>query len=205
MDKIKDIKKKIDDVIAVRNSKINELDLKKEKLKEITIDLKNSNEALLIMQTVAKRTQQQLEDKISNLVSLSLSVFPEPIKFQLEYNIKRNKTEAELWFVVNNHKINPIKEGGHGYTDVAGFALRCAMWSIKPAKLDNVIWFDEPLKNINDRTREVHRKVASMIKQLSEKQGIQFIITSQIPELDEVADKIFEVSKVKGQSKIKEI
>jgi DNA repair exonuclease SbcCD ATPase subunit len=203
MEEIKKLKKKIDDIVVVRKSKIADLESEKKKLKKVDQDLKNSNEALLIMQTVAKKTQQQLEMKISNLVSLSLSIFPDPVKFQLEYTIKRNKTEAELWFVVNDHKINPIKSGGHGHVDVAGFALRCAMWSIKPHKLDNVIWFDEPFKNINDRSREAHRKVASMIKQISDKQNIQFIITSQIPELEDVADRVFEVSRVKGQSEVR--
>lgn len=205
MEEIKKLKKKIDDVVAIRKSRIVDLKSKKRELKKVNYDLKNSNEALLIMQTVAKKTQQQLEIKISDLVSLSLSIFPEPIKFKLEYNIKRNKTEAELWFIVNDHKINPIKSGGHGHVDVAGFALRCAMWSIRPDKLDNVIWSDEPFKNINDRSREAHRKLAVMIKQISIKQGIQFIITSQIPELEDVADRIFEVSKIKGQSKVRMI
>jgi len=50
---------------------------------------------------------------------------------------------------------------------------------------------DEPFKNINDPTREMHQRAAEMVKEISQRLGIQFIIVTMLPELAEVADKVF--------------
>jgi hypothetical protein len=203
--KMKEIRKKINDLLAVRESKNKELKRKETALLLAGKELTNAQETLLILQNVAQKTQQQLESRISELVTTALSIFPDPYELKLTYEMKRNKTEAEIWFTRDGHSLQPLDSSGYGTIDVGGFALRVALWSIRPNRYDNVIWMDEPFKNINDKTRELHLKAVRMVKQIADKLKIQFIVVSQIPEFEEVADKIFEVTKSKGAPIVTEL
>lgn len=97
-------------------------------------------EARVLFQKAAQDTQKKLEYHISNLVTTALStVFDDPYNFQLEFVQKRGKTEADLWFVRENRKINPIDASGGGAVDIASFALRVAFWSLTK-KLDHYLF-----------------------------------------------------------------
>ena len=54
-------------------------------------------EAQRIIQYVARQTQEQLQFRISELVSMALAaVFEDPYTFHLEFVIRRGKTEADI-------------------------------------------------------------------------------------------------------------
>lgn len=164
-------------------------------LKALKQEIKTSKEASIIIRTVAQETQKLIECQINELVTLTLkSVFSNPYTFHLEFIQKRNKTECNFFFERDGHKINPLFEAGGGIIDVASFALRIAMWVLSKPKYRNVLIFDEPFKNINDKTRETHRKIAEIVKLLSYKLKLQFIIITMIPELEDIADKVYEFS-----------
>jgi DNA repair exonuclease SbcCD ATPase subunit len=161
-------------------------------------NLENYQKARTIVQIVAETTQKKIEYHISSIVSTALSaVFVDPYEFVLRFVQRRNKTEADLFFMKNNKEGDPMSISGGGPMDVASFALRVATWSIKPTR--NVIILDEPGKFIS---RDLQSKFSDMIKQLSTKLNLQFIIVSHIPEITEAADKIFTVTNTKGVSKI---
>ena len=113
----------------------------------------------------------------------------------VDFIIKRGKTEAEISFIKNGNKINPMYASGGGVVDVASFALRIAIWSISNS--DNVMILDEPGKWIS---KDLIPKFASIIKELSEKLKLQFIIVTHIQELTEQADKVFNVKLKEGVS-----
>lgn len=202
---LKKLRKDVDDAFAVRTDKQRIVERKERELLKAGRDIDNANESLLILQVVAKKTQEQLEYRVSELVTLALSIFPNPYEFKLTYQIKRNKTEANLWFTRDGHQLKPIDETGHGPVDVGGFALKVAVWSMTNGKYDNVVWMDEPFKNINDKTRQLHIKAVNMVKKICDKLKIQFIVVSQLPEFEDVADKVFEVTKKGEKSIIKEV
>lgn len=170
------------------------------RIKELNIDLtttetflENCQKARTIVQIVAQSTQTKVEYHISNLVSMALaSVFPEPYEFALRFVQRRNKTEADLIFVKDGNEGDPVDISGGGALDVASFALRVAIWSIKPTR--NTLILDEPGKFIS---RDLQEKFSSMIKHLSTKLGLQFIIVSHVPEIQESADKVFEIKNGK--------
>lgn len=169
--------------------------------KKIKREIKISKKAAIIIRTVAQETQKLIECQISELVTLALrSVFPNPYTFHLEFIQKRNKTECNFYFKRKGHKINPLHEAGGGVVDVAAFALRVAMWVLSKSKFRNILIFDEPFKNINDKTRETHRKIAKIVKMLSLKLKLQFIIITMIPEIEEIADKSYELKLVNGET-----
>jgi DNA repair exonuclease SbcCD ATPase subunit len=85
---------------------------------------------------------------------------------------------------------------------VASFALRIASWSMEYPRLRNVIILDEPMRFLSEDLQE---KASAMIKELSEKLGLQFIIITHEKELASYADKEFRVTINKGVSNIKEM
>ena len=171
-------------------------------LKNLKKDLINTEQAQIILQTVAKQTQQELEYHISELVTLALeSVFDDPYKFKLEFVEKRGKTEAEIWFSKNGNLIDPLTASGGGVVDIASMALRIALWNLSKPKSRNTIILDEPCRFVS---KDYIPKVAELFSLLSKKLKLQFIIVTHITELIESADKVFEVSiNSKGVSVVK--
>jgi hypothetical protein len=160
-------------------------------IKKLKRELKNTEEAQLILQTVAMQTQQELEYKISEIVSLALSaVFDDPYEFKVEFNIKRNKTEAEIHFYKNGIAFDPMTETGGGVVDIASFALRIALWNLSSPKTRNTIILDEPFRFLS---KNLQTKASEMLSVISKKLNIQFIIVTHIAELREAADKVFMV------------
>jgi DNA repair exonuclease SbcCD ATPase subunit len=149
-----------------------------------------AEKAQLIIQHVAKQTQQELEYHISNLVTMALSsIFPNPYEFQLEFIIRRNKTEADLWLVKDNEKLDPLNATGGGVVDVTSFALRVALWSLKRPRSRNILILDEPFKNLSN---DLQPKASQLLKELSDKLGLQILMVTHSQDLIEAADKVFE-------------
>lgn len=164
-------------------------------------EIKYSEQAQIIIQTVAKQTQQELEYHISDIVSMALdAIFDKPYRFKIKFVIKRNKTECELLFERNGEEFDPMEDSGGGVVQVAAFALRISLWTLQQPRSRNVIILDEPftfLHNVDYISR-----AATLLKELSKKLNLQFIIVTDIKELTEEADKIFQVKLKKGISKI---
>ena len=64
-----------------------------------------------------------------------------------------------------------------------------------------IIIMDEPMRFLSEEYQE---NASEMIKEISNKLGIQFIIVTHNQTLTAYADKVFEVSIRKGISKVKE-
>lgn len=167
-------------------------------------ELVSLEEAQAFLQLVAKDTQEQLKFNIQDVVQLALDTcFPGLYEFDIKFEIKRDKTEATLVFLKDGMELDPMTASGGGLVDLTAFALRIAVWSL--GKTDNVIILDEPFKWL--QPRELQIKGIELIKQLSKKLGLQFIINSntiQNEDLEYVADKIFRVSIKDGISKVVE-
>jgi DNA repair exonuclease SbcCD ATPase subunit len=181
-----------------KNQIENQIQTNKINIKQFKLDYEQSLEAQKILQIVAKQTQDQIIFHISDIITLALnSIFDEPYQFKLDFVEKRGKTEAEIYFLKDDKKIDPMTESGGGVVDVASIALRIALWSL--SNRSNTIILDEPGKFIS---KNYINRVSEMLKMLSEKLKIQLIVVTHIPELKEKADKIFNISIEKGISKI---
>lgn len=168
------------------------------------INLRNHEKAREIIREAGLKTQELLSYHISEITSLALeSVFDDPYSLQVEFVHKRNKTECDLYFVRDGFRVDPMTESGGGAVDIASFALRIASWSMMNPKLRNTIILDEPLKNLS---KDLQEKGSLMIKEVSKKLGIQFIIITHEEMLTMYADRIFEVKKVKkGKKKFSKV
>ena len=180
----------IENTIALTNRDVNE---KKR-------DLQRHEKAREIIREVGLKTQQQLSFHISDITSLALeAVFADPYKLVVDFVQRRNKTECDLYFDRDGNRMEPLLASGGGAVDVASFALRIASWSMQRPKSRNVIILDEPLRFLSANHQE---QASQMIKEVSEKLGIQFIIITHEPILASYADKVFETKIKKGVTEV---
>jgi DNA repair exonuclease SbcCD ATPase subunit len=156
-------------------------------------ELDNIVKARAVVAKVAEDTQKNIEYHISSLVSKALaSVFPNPYEFLLRFVQRRGKTEADLIFKRNDNEIDDLlNAGGGGEADVASFALRVALWSVRRTR--PVLILDETFKFLhNYRYQE---KTSDMMKELSNKLGLQIIMVSDQPNIIKSADMNIVVSQ----------
>lgn len=160
--------------------------------------------ALTIVKEVGRKTQEKLQFHISDITSLALdAVMPEdPYKLTMEFVDRRDKNECDLRFERQGNLMKPLDSSGVGAIDVASFALRIAAWSIQFPKSRPVIILDEPFKFLD---KSKHGRASEMIKELSLKLGLQFIIVTHEEGLTENADRIFKVSNTKRTSKVEQV
>lgn len=161
----------------------------------------NALKARVIVQTVAENTQKRIEYHISSLVSTALAaVFPNPYTFDLKFVQRRNKTEADLVFSKKGNETSDIlNNGGGGVADIASFALRIALWSLR--KTAPMFILDEPDKFIHSPVYQ--EKASQMIKELSEKLEFQTIIVSDQSHIISAADRVIQTENINGESKVR--
>ena len=190
---LKDCRLNLEKKKAVKEDLQQRLNSSQTNLKDLKKKQNHSEKALLILQKIAKETQQILEYRISEIATLALeAVFPNPYKVRLKYEIKRNKTEAALLFERNGNLCDPLDESGGGAVDVAAFALKIALWSLQNPRSDNTIILDEPFKMLS---KKFIPKAGQMLKELSQRLGLQLIMVTHLTEMVEaIADKTFDVT-----------
>jgi len=181
--------------LAVREQSLSE---KEEKQKELEQSITDTLTAQKVAQVVAEETQRNLEEHISGVVTKAFqAIFDDPYEFRVRFETKRGKTECNLFFVKNGQEVDPLSAAGGGTIDVASFALRCAIWAMKPNR--PVFILDEPFRFLS---RDLQHKASAMLKLFSETLGVQIILISHIPEIIESADKVIEVVNTGGNAKI---
>ena len=159
--------------------------------------------AQAFIQQVAKDTQEQLRFMISDIVNLALDTcFPGEYEFNVNFEIKRGKTEASLSFIKNGIEVDPMEASGGGVVDLASFALRIAAWSL--GRSNNTIILDEPFRFLS---KDLHPRAGEILKKLSEHLKLQIILVSHNEEIISYAHKVFEVSQNSktGVSKVIEL
>lgn len=160
----------------------------------------NTETAQAIIQTVAQKTQEELEYRLSEIVSLALTaVFEDPYKLKVLFVIRRNKTECDLLFEKNGEIFDPISSSGGGAIDVAAMALRITIWSLTQPKPRNVLILDEPFRFLS---KEYQIKASTMLSEISKKLKLQIIMVSHSESLIEGANKVFRIAIKKGVSNI---
>ena len=166
----------------------------KEQLESLRERIKLLEQAQAFLQKIAQDTQSNLKFQIEDIVNLALETcFPNEYKFQLQFNISRGKTDAELVFISQKtgRPIDPMNASGGGVVDITTFALRIASYALEQG-IDNVMILDEPFRFVS---KDLVAREGEILKVLSEKIGLQVILVTHIGELIDVADKVFEVKK----------
>jgi DNA repair exonuclease SbcCD ATPase subunit len=195
---LQDLKQKIESKASNKAYIQNEIkDLTKEK-KKLKIRLIRAEKALELVKDVAIKTQAQLEFHLSEMVSTGLNaVFDDPYDFSVKFELRRGKTECDLFFKKGEELIDPLRFSGLGAADVAAFALRCAAWSMDK-QYRNVLICDEPFKHL--KGKEENKRVIDLMKTLSDQLNLQIICVNDEradrEDIIEGADKVFETTQI---------
>lgn len=172
----------------------------KEGVKETKRELHRYEQAREIIRAVGLQTQSQLSYHIGDITTLALeSIFPDAYEVVAEFVQRRNRTECDLYFQRDEMKIDPLMAAGGGVVDVASFALRAASWSMQFPRSRNTLFLDEPFKHLSASLLPL---ASEMLKQISQKLGMQIIFITHSEELAIMADRTITVSINKGCSTI---
>jgi DNA repair exonuclease SbcCD ATPase subunit len=143
---------------------------------------------------VARETQIEVAAYIESMVTLAIqSVFQDrDYRFLVKQVQRKNRTEVEL--MVQDGKKEPYypeDEQGGGLIDIISFALRVVLWSLQPKRSRNVLILDEPF-----RFTGAYVEVAGkMLKEVSQKLGLQIIMVTHSIELANLADRYWTVER----------
>lgn len=164
----------------------------------------NVEKAAIIIQTVAKETQEELSYRVSEPVSLALeTIFDgESYSLKLEFPYRRNQTECDIYFEKEGEIFEPMLEGSGGMIDVASLALRASILKLHRPKPMELLILDETFKHTNISR---HDSAGRFLQEISKKLNIQILLTTHSEVLAEYSDRKFKVKKMDGVSKIKEI
>lgn len=191
-------KKAARDLLAIQ-----EADLSK-KSKEYTDQIKSLTEARQVMNDVQLATQVTIKDFIEEIVSLGLkTVFGDKYGFSIQYEVKRNKSEAQLFITKDGEKFDAGDSCGGGVIDVAAFGLRVALFALADPKPEGVLLLDEPGKWVSKG--DLVQKFGLMLKEVSKMMGMQIIMVSHDPALIDTADRAFRITQVNGISNAEEL
>lgn len=187
--KIQYLKGQRDSLVTKLNTETKSLEDKKQLVDNIVI-------ARELIKQASLDTQKQLEFHISSIVTMALeAVFPDNMyTFKVVFEEKRNKTEASIVLEQNGKDMKILESVGGGVVDIISFALRISVWSLQTKSSRATIILDETFKHLSSHYAE---KAGEMLKMLSDKLNIQFIVVSHKEQLVNAADKVFTIEKKK--------
>ena len=201
---VHDLELKVEKHAGIMEARKNALDFLQSKERTKAREAHRCRIARRMIQKAAQRTQAQLEYNVTELVSLALDSIlgADSPHFKLHFIQKRGKTEVEIKFEDHGKVLDPMSEDGGGACDIAAFGLRISLWTLTNPKR-KVFILDEPFKGLSS---DLQPKMFQLLKLLSERLGIQFIIVSAHgSDMSAEADKVFEVTKRLGVSYVKEV
>ena len=150
-----------------------QLVVQRDKAQKLLSDTKTAKD---IAQTVAQGIQQRAHQNIANVVSRCLeAIFDDPPQFKIHFERKRNRTEARLVFVRNDHEVDPLSSDSGGVVDVAAFALRLACLLLSRPKLRPIIVLDEPFRALH---ADIRPRVKTLLEELSKELKVQIILVT---------------------------
>jgi hypothetical protein len=191
--KMNEIKRWIDKAEAFTEIALDEIENKTHVIEVKEKRLENLIKARWVLTEVVKQTQMKFKVYIESLVTeLINAVFERDYKFILEYDVSRNKMTAQPLVQEKNYEPEiPKEEMGVSILDLISFAFRVVLWSIQKPQSRNVMWLDEPMRDIGKGDLLI--RSGEIIKSISKKLGIQLIIITHEPDLAQIADRVFRI------------
>ncbi len=199
--KLQMYKDKIQQLKGKKSKIVEDLTKAKTRSKRFRRELGYAEKAKILVQTIAESTQNELKYQLSELPKLALQgVFDDPYEFEVEFTIKREKPEANFYFVRDGARISPRNNTGLGAVDIAGLALRPALWSLRSPRNRPTIWLDEPFKHL--KGAEANKRALAILHEICSPRpekswpGLQIVMIADEranrEDLLEVADCVYE-------------
>ncbi len=177
------VRKKLDKKKAEYNHVCSQIEDEEAALEKAIQETKDGEQAQSILQHLAQEIQSTAHSRIASIVTKCLeSVFPDdPYEFQIQFERKRGKTEANLLLVRGGLILDdPIRQAGGGVIDIASFALRLTCIVLSHPQKRRLLVMDEPFKMLSVEFRPAIR---AMLDTLAQELNVQIIIVTHAPEL----------------------
>lgn len=170
------------------------------KIGQLESALIDAEEARTLLQQVAKETQSALEYHVAELATLAMqSVLPAPYELKILFDSKWDRTEASIILCRDGKEVSPMDASGGGVVDVVTFGLRMSLWTLQNPRSAPVFILDEPFTAVS---RDLQDRVSSLLKEISERLGVQMIIVTHEEAVIAQADRIFHVALSDGVSSV---
>ena len=176
---------------AERKRKETELEKHKEERDQLIHDLEICSKAIEFIEKVSTEERRVVKKKVEELITSCLhEVFDDTYSVEFEYGMKRSKTSVEV------HSIRKCEDGvvvkrqidgiGGGVADAISLPLKLIVL-LNDSDLDRIFVIDEPGKHLS--VNHVP-KFANFLSTISQKLGVQIIMSSHHTCMDKFADSI---------------
>lgn len=178
------------------------------KISQLTTNMKNAEEEVVILEKVNQFFQKVIEFKtettrnfIKEVVNDGLHyVFGEKIQIDITSAIKNNKITYSIAIINSDGESGTKESYGGGVLAVISFLLKLTIHYLD--KQYPLIVLDESLTFVSENYQE---RLSLFIREISEKFGYDVLLVSHQPKLNTHANKIYEITKKNEISSIKEV
>jgi DNA repair exonuclease SbcCD ATPase subunit len=212
---IQQIQNKFKQIEQARSESQGEIRLLKEQRgkKKKHFDLLNEQytiqeKVLDILKKYSKAKEDLLKTKVDEIITKGLNVMlsDENLRSKLRFDIKRGQAvvEPKLITQFNEKEIetNPASGDSGGLANVVGFLYQLLMLSLYKPKVRQVLFADEPFKNLSEEYLEA---AGEFMRVLAERLGIQIILITHKTQFKSVADVHYRFSKENQITQIEKI
>lgn len=197
------LKTKYQKMVGMRDRQQNIIDKFNEQLEEAKDESVLILQALTVITSLADEARQAFKKEVDQLVTLAVkSVFSEKYAFDLQMTIKNNRLQClpTITETINGktEHYTPKDDMGGSILDSIGFALRILLQKLGQSRTRPIQLLDEPMKNTGHG--ELLVQAGNMLSELSRSLQLQLIIITHDPELAEIGDRVWNVSRKEGVS-----
>ena len=144
------------------------------------------------MSLIGIETQNRVKSFVEGTINKGLrEIFGGEYSFEIVFEMSRNKPEAFLYLLKGNKYQYSFSndELGGGMLDVVSFLMRLVIWGMNPDRSEPIFLLDEPFKFFKDK--DGFEGISSLLAQLRDEMGMQFLIVSHDEEMIGLADKVW--------------
>lgn len=212
---IDDIERRFNELTISKAEALGELNSLTAQIKEaedgIALDIATyeaHNEVLDVLRLYSEIKERDLKVQVDQVVTKGLNAIFRGENFgsKLEFAIKRGQATVTSKLVTsiegNEITTNVEKAESGGVANVVGFLYQLLVLSLKKPRMRQVIFADEPFKNLSDDYMEA---TGEFIRMLAKRLGIQVVLITHKTQLMDAADVLYKFEKKNGVTKVERI
>lgn len=151
------------------------------------------NEGEVFFQGASAALQERIHGAFTTVGTQALAaVFKDPYELILRFSTKRGRTDAAILLTRNGMEIDPMTAAGGGVVDLTAFALRLSALRISQPPVRQILVLDEPFRFVSAGYRI---RVAELLRQLADEHGVQLLMVTHHPELQDIG-KVIDIGEL---------
>jgi len=161
------------------------------------------SKAVEVLQTATETRRQELKDRVESLVTKGLRAVFNRDDFEFAFHVQLRRDKFGVVPVLRSKfgdreiETGVVEGHGGGVNNVVAFILRVVVMSLARPKVAPILILDESFSMVStDRLRGV----ASLLRELNQSAGIQFVMITHKEELLDAADVIYRAKLTEGRT-----